>query len=101
MITLLLVEDNPQLRPALTTGLEATGAVWVLYACDKGEQALEFCLAGELPQAILMDVQLAGELNGIQAAAEISASSSLTFSCIQRFTNVSTDTPFCQAISLT
>jgi len=71
MITLLLVEDNPQLRPALTSGLETTGAVRVLYACDKGEQALEYCLAGELPQAILMDVQLAGELNGIQAATEI------------------------------
>jgi DNA-binding NarL/FixJ family response regulator len=71
MITLLLVEDNPQLRPALATGLEAMGAVRVLHACASGEAALEFCLAGDPPQAILMDVQLAGELNGIQAAVAI------------------------------
>jgi DNA-binding NarL/FixJ family response regulator len=71
MIALLLVEDNQRLRTALMAGLEATGAVRVLHACGSGEEALEFCLQVSTPQAILMDVQLAGKINGIQAAVEI------------------------------
>lgn len=70
MIALLLVEDNPKLRPALQTGLEATGEVQVIHACQSGEEALHFCLQVP-PEAILMDVQLAGEMNGIQAAVAI------------------------------
>lgn len=69
-IHLLLVEDNPNLRPALKTGLEATGAVQVSGACDSGEGALMLCLE-QPPQAVLMDVQLVGEMNGIQAAVAI------------------------------
>jgi DNA-binding NarL/FixJ family response regulator len=69
-IRLLVVEDNPRLRPALAEGLEATGAVSVVHACASGEEAIECCLA--LPvDAMLMDVQLAGALNGIQAAVAI------------------------------
>ncbi len=70
MITLLLVEDNQKLRPALQTGLEATGEVRVIHACESGEEALHFCLRQQ-PEAVLMDVQLAGEMNGIQAAVAI------------------------------
>lgn len=70
MLKLLLVEDNEKLRPALGIGLEATGAVQVVGACASGEEALTLCLA-ELPEVILMDVQLAGEMNGIEAAIAI------------------------------
>jgi DNA-binding NarL/FixJ family response regulator len=70
MLRLLLVEDNPKLRPALKSGLEATGEVRVVHDCDSGEAALEYCLA-ESPDVILMDVQLAGEKNGIEAAVAI------------------------------
>jgi DNA-binding NarL/FixJ family response regulator len=78
MLTLLIVEDNPKLRAALKTGLAATGAVSVSHDCGSGEEALAFCqtcqvsenLTG-LPDAILMDVQLAGKLNGIEAAVAI------------------------------
>src|SRR5512138_1218688 len=70
MLTLLIVEDNERLRPALATGLEATGAVHVVGGCPSGEEALSLCLAAP-PQAILMDVQLAGEMNGIDAAVAI------------------------------
>ncbi len=66
----LLVEDNPRLRQALKAGLEATGKVQVIHACESGEQALGFCLQQQ-PEAILMDVQLAGAMNGIQAAVAI------------------------------
>ncbi len=69
-LRILIVEDNPRLRPALQRGLDATGAVRVIAACDSGEQALELCLR-QPPDAILMDVQLAGVMNGIEAAVAI------------------------------
>jgi DNA-binding NarL/FixJ family response regulator len=79
MIGLLIVEDNLKLRSALKSGLEATQEVKVLFACGSGEEALDYCLEAnqkdnaelEHVQAILMDVQLAGKLNGIQAATAI------------------------------
>jgi DNA-binding NarL/FixJ family response regulator len=70
MLTCLLVEDNARLRSALAAGLEATGVVQVTGGCERGEAALAFCLESP-PQVILMDVQLAGEMNGIQAAVAI------------------------------
>ena len=70
MLTLLVVEDNERLRPALVTGLEGTGEVEVVGACESGEEALELALEHE-PDAVLMDVQLAGEMNGIEAAVAI------------------------------
>ncbi len=71
MLNLLLVEDNANLRPAMRAGLEATGEVRVAGACDSGEAALEHCLEAGPPDAVLMDVRLAGEMNGIQAAVAI------------------------------
>jgi len=70
MLNLLIVEDNPKLRPALKSGLEATGKVRVSHNCDSGEEALDVCLA-QPPDVILMDVQLAGEMNGIETAIAI------------------------------
>jgi len=73
----LIVEDNVSLRSALRTGLNASGSVQVVFDCASGEEALSFCLEpspsdGALPaDVILMDVQLAGEMNGIQAAVAI------------------------------
>lgn len=74
MLTLLLVEDNLNLRPALRAGLQQTHEVQVLHDCAAGEEALAFCLDPNTdapPQCILMDVQLAGTLNGIEAAMAI------------------------------
>jgi DNA-binding NarL/FixJ family response regulator len=82
-LSLVLVEDNAKLRDALRTGLEATGAVRVVSACESGEAAMEYLIesgekkaapssdADPLPDILLMDVQLAGKMNGIQAAAAI------------------------------
>ena len=70
MINLLLVEDNEKLRPAMREGLEATGSVRVLQDCGSGEEALEYCMQRK-PDAILMDVRLAGQMNGIEAAVSI------------------------------
>jgi DNA-binding NarL/FixJ family response regulator len=74
MLRLLLVEDNDRLRQALKTGLEAIGEIKIDYQTASGEDALEYCLAqpaDSMPQAALLDVQLAGQLNGIQAATAI------------------------------
>jgi DNA-binding NarL/FixJ family response regulator len=75
MLRTLLVEDNGALRSAMKTGLEATGQVRVVGEAASGEEALELCSQpSEVPggvEVILMDVQLAGEMNGIQAAAAI------------------------------
>lgn len=70
MVNLLIVEDNHNLRNALKSGLNATGKVTVLYDCDSGEAALAFCLEAP-PTVVLMDVHLAGDMNGIQAAVAI------------------------------
>jgi DNA-binding NarL/FixJ family response regulator len=70
ILNLLLVEDNERLRPALRAGLDATGDVRVIGACGSGEAAIALCLATP-PDAILMDVQLEGAMNGIEAAVAI------------------------------
>ena len=63
--------DLPELQTALTTGLNATGAVRVVGALARGEDALEFCVGNGAPQAILMDVALAGAMDGIGAAVAV------------------------------
>jgi DNA-binding NarL/FixJ family response regulator len=70
MLNLLVVEDNEKLRPALIAGLEDTAAVRVVHDCGSGEAALDYCL-DQPPDVILMDVQLAGQINGIEAAVAI------------------------------
>lgn len=70
MLRTLLVEDNAALRRALKIGLEATGDVQVVGEAASGEEALALCLSAP-PDVVLMDVQLAGEMNGIQAAVAL------------------------------
>ena len=70
MLKTLLVEDNNALRHALKVGLEATADVHVVGEVASGEDALAHCLAS-VPDAILMDVALAGEINGIEATVAI------------------------------
>ncbi len=71
VLTLLVVEDHEKLRRALKAGLEATGALRVVHDSDSGEDALAYCLAEGAPDVMLMDVQLAGPMNGIEAAVAI------------------------------
>ncbi len=70
MLKLLVIEDNERLRPALVAGLAATGAVTVVGDYGSGEAALAYCLEAP-PEAVLMDVQLAGVWNGVEAAVAI------------------------------
>lgn len=71
VVTTLIVEDNVRLQAALTAGLTATGAVQVVGAVERGEDALEFLLRSAPVDVILMDVALAGAMNGIAAAVAI------------------------------
>jgi DNA-binding NarL/FixJ family response regulator len=70
MMRLLIVEDNEKLRPALKAGFQATGTIEVVNEFDTGEAAVDYCLENP-PEVILMDVQLAGKLNGIETAVAI------------------------------
>jgi DNA-binding NarL/FixJ family response regulator len=70
MLKTLLVEDNEKLCHALRVGLEATDNVRIVGEAASGEEALAHCL-DTAPDAVLMDVQLAGEMNGIQAAVAL------------------------------
>jgi DNA-binding NarL/FixJ family response regulator len=70
MLKVLVVEDNRQLREALRIGLGALPDVQVAHDCESGEEALDYCLSHR-PDVILMDVQLAAEMNGIEAAVAI------------------------------
>ena len=71
MIRLLLVEDNARLRPALAQGLENTGEIEIAGAFASGEAALQNALENGRPDCVLMDVQLEGAWNGIEAAVAL------------------------------
>ena len=70
MINILLIEDNRALRNALKAGLEATDQAVIIAETDRGETALD-SLSDPPPDAVLMDVALAGDLNGIQTAVAL------------------------------
>ena len=71
MLEMLLVEDNPKLRPALAQGLEATREIHVCGQSASGELALQIALESGRPDCVLMDVQLEGKWNGIEAAVAL------------------------------
>ncbi|HMV40890.1 MAG TPA: response regulator transcription factor [Leptospiraceae bacterium] len=68
-LKIILIEDNVKLRKALKQGLEETKKVSVLYDCDNGAAALEFCRSHEV-DVLLFDVQIIGP-NGIESAITI------------------------------
>jgi len=71
MLKTLLIEDSPRLQDALKLGLEATNEIQVVGTFSKGEEALEYCLGDNPVNVLLMDVALAGDMNGIEAAVAI------------------------------
>jgi DNA-binding NarL/FixJ family response regulator len=70
LMDLWLVEDNLSLSKALKVGLEASGSVRVTAQYTAAEDALAQ-LPPEPPTVALMDVALAGPMNGIQAAVAL------------------------------
>ncbi len=69
LLKIILIEDNLKLRKALKQGLEETGKVSVLYDCDNGEAAIQFCSKSDV-DVLLFDVQIVGP-NGIESAISI------------------------------
>jgi CheY-like chemotaxis protein len=70
----LIVEDEALIVMALKFDLEKSGYEVVDYVAT-GEEAVVRALE-ECPDVILMDVRLAGELDGVEAATRIRAQSS-------------------------
>jgi DNA-binding NarL/FixJ family response regulator len=70
MLKTILVEDNLSLRTAMKTGLENAGDVQVVFETDQGEILLSTAF-DQAPDVVLMDVALAGRLNGIQTAVKL------------------------------
>lgn len=68
-LKIILVEDNSKLRKALKQGLEETGKVSVVYDCDNGDSALQYCQRSVV-DVLLFDVQIIGH-NGIESAITI------------------------------
>jgi DNA-binding NarL/FixJ family response regulator len=71
MLNLLIVEDNERLAVAMKRGLEETGKITVTGWVASGEAALTTVLAPPEVDVLLMDVALAGAMNGIEAAVAI------------------------------
>lgn len=68
-VSLLVVEDEVIIAANLQSKLEDLGYS-VLALAHSGEEALEK-MAGHHPDLVLMDIQLAGEIDGIETAAHI------------------------------
>ena len=68
-IKILVIDDDESLRTVLKQVLIADG--YQVTPAASGEEALAYCLAVGEANVALMDVQLAGELNGIQTAIAI------------------------------
>ncbi len=66
---ILIVEDSFIVAYHLQTTLEGEGYT-VLGKCDSGEAAIDF-ISKEKPDLVLMDIMLAGKLDGIETAAII------------------------------
>jgi NarL family two-component system response regulator LiaR len=73
-IKILIVDDHPMMREALTTALEDEPRIQVIGEANNGLEALK--LAGELePNVILMDLLMPG-MDGLEAIAKLQESHS-------------------------
>jgi DNA-binding NarL/FixJ family response regulator len=70
MLRIVFIEDNISLRSAMKQGLEKTGKISVVFEDENGESVLEQDFEPP-PDAALLDVALAGHLNGIQTAIQL------------------------------
>lgn len=68
--TVLIVDDHPVFRSGLRALLESAPDVEVVGEASSGEEAV--ALAAELlPDAVVMDLQMPGGMNGVQATRQI------------------------------
>ena len=77
VVRVLVVEDEPLYRQGLCSQLSACPGVEVVGAASSGQEAID--LADKLdPDAVLMDIELGGEPNGIRAGQIIKSASPIT-----------------------
>lgn len=74
-IRVMMVDDHPVVRAGLRALLEADGRVEVLAEVDSGETALatleQLAADGDLPDLVLMDLNLGEGLDGIQTTRRL------------------------------
>ncbi len=70
-ISILVVEDEAMTAMYMETMLKRKGYN-VLKCVSTGEEAVEFALSN-IPDVIIMDIRLAGKMNGIEAVEKIKA----------------------------
>jgi DNA-binding NarL/FixJ family response regulator len=70
MLRVLVVEDHPLLRTVITVACEQTDGLEVVADMEDGESALEACRRLR-PDVIVLDLQLAGELQGLDLARRV------------------------------
>jgi DNA-binding NarL/FixJ family response regulator len=68
----LVVEDHPLLRTVIKVACEQAASLEVVGDMEDGESALEACRR-EQPDVIVLDLSLAGELQGLDVARQIRA----------------------------
>src|SRR5262245_30179997 len=69
-VRVLVVEDHPLLRTVITVACERSPELEVVADMEDGESALEACRS-EAPDVVVLDLQLAGELQGLDLARRI------------------------------
>jgi len=69
-VRVLVVEDHPLLRTVITVACDQTDGLEVVADMEDGESALEACRR-LTPDVIVLDLQLAGELQGLDLARRI------------------------------
>jgi DNA-binding NarL/FixJ family response regulator len=69
-VRVVVVEDHPLLRTVITVACEQTSALEVVADMEDAESALEACRR-ERPDVVVLDLQLAGELQGLDLARRI------------------------------
>src|SRR5262245_57694089 len=69
-VRVLVVEDHPLLRTVITVACEHTPGLDVVADVEDGESALDACRRQQ-PDVIVLDLQLAGELQGLDVARRI------------------------------
>ncbi len=67
---ILLVEDQPFFRELLTKSIEATPEMELVGSVANGETAIDLALKTS-PDVVIMDIELEGEINGIETGLEI------------------------------
>lgn len=84
-MTILIVEDDPQTASYLSLILQASG-YRISGIADNGLDALRLTETA-LPDAIIMDIMLAGELDGIETAARVHARHNIPILYLTAFTD--------------